>query len=421
MQKISKKQLKDIKKFSVQGLSRSDLYTAIYNEETVVVKAEAPGTLAYAKQSGDDRFAQAFEVLKHGYPNVVKMLAYGDDFDGERFVVLEALNIIGRDIDFQKIANTILLTARQLYLHGFNWTASFSKHVMLDKEGNVKLIDFNDINHKRDHFLDDHPQHNCFNAIDEMCYMFGVNQNIVRDKALYNLVEKEYQSLDNVHDPIYFDEYKEIYKRITEPGTYFGQCHPANRSCNDRGKLLKNTLIKYANKNNTCLDIGCNTGWFSFFMHEAGFITTGIDFDESHWGNPRSVGWPKNDGGKIEFCKLLNDKYQCGIQFYKQSVDLEYVRNMKTYDIVLALSILHLYFSSLKVTYDYWVTLFTGLCKKVHKVLIFEVSAEILTPLQLRDFKHLLEFVKRIGKFRDVHIIGRGADGQQRPLIMCEK
>lgn len=413
---IDYKDLKDIKIYKSQGLSSSRIFSAIYNNQRVIVKAQKKGSLQ--STNSDDRFLQELEVLKLKIPGVVNLIGYGDNFNGERFLVLEELFPLKDEINVQKISNEILLTARQLYLHKFNWTATL-KHVMVDKNNNVKLIDFNDINHKRESFLDSQPQHDVIDVIKDLCKKYNADFNLIKEKSLRYLIEKEYQSLENVHDPIYFNIYSDIPKRITEPGKNHNKIVPANRTCFDRGELIKKVLKNDSNKGLTCLDIGSNTGWFTFFIQDLGFTTTGVDFDINHWGSDRPPGWPKDSGGKIEFCRLLEFMFNNNAKFDNADVNLLYVKSIPKYDVILTLSILHLYFIQHKVSKKYWMDLFINICKKINKFFIFEVPEYILPHLKLSSFNELLTFTKTHGNFSKVYIVGKSTEG--RPLIVCEK
>ena len=417
--KISIKDLENIKLYKHQGLSFSQIFSAYYENKEVIVKAQKEGSLRKT-DSNDDKFLQELKILTLGIPGLVNILGWGDDFNGERFIVLERLYKLPKKLNVQKACNTILLATRQLYLHGFHWAANI-KHLMVDANSDIKLIDFNDLQHQRKSFFDDSPQHNVFEVLEDLCKKYKIKDcKAVKENSIRYMLEKEFQSLENVHDPIYFQKYANIPKRITEPGKDNGKIRPANRICFDRADFIQNALKNYWNKRLTCLDLGSNTGWFTFFMNDLGFKTTGIDYDKNHWGSDRPQGWPKHTGGKIEFSKLLAYMNNRPVYFEDVYVNIQYVSMMPQYDVILALSILHLYFKQHKVSRDYWIGLFKGLCEKTKKVFIFEVPEYILPNLGLQNLSQLLFFTKDIGEFSSVKVLGRTKDGK-RPLIMGVK
>ena len=406
--KISYNELSNIEKYKVQGLSRSSLYTAKYDTQDVLIKAEKEGTYAERKDSIDDRFVQELRLLELGLDHTVKLFGWGDDFNGERFVVLEKLHDIPSQLSsdkIQEISNVVFLTARQLYLQGFNWCSAL-KHVMLDKHEVPKLIDFNDTNDKRNRFLEQIPHYDFVYSIIKLCRINEIDSNKIILNSVKYLVEKEYQSLENVHDPIYFAPYDKFLRRETnKDNPDCGKLVVANRLCTDRAKVIDNVLQKYFNTHKTLLDIGCNTGWFCLHYQLNGIDTTGIDFD----------------GGKIEFNKMLKDIFASNANFIEADVTIKYIQDMKQYDIVLALSVLHLYFIRYnKVTTEYWIKLFTEICNKAKHIFIYEIPPLVLPKLGINDFYAMCDFTKKVGKFKSVNIIGHSIESN-RPIIFCER
>lgn len=395
-------ELKNIKKLSSRGLSWSTIYAAQFKERDVIVKAQDKGSLE--KTNKDDRFAQELNVLKLGLEGIVTLIGYGDDFDGERFVVLEKLEKLPVKFTLEQATNiigTALMTSRQLYLHGFNWVAIL-KHVMLDCSGKVKLIDFGDDNMRSLSFLRRHQAYDIIALCEEVCKSANLSTGII-DGAMTKLIESEYQSLENVHEPIFFEPYAKFYRTETESDDpNFGKLVPPNRQCVDRKKMILDT-VGHLSLGKTCLDIGCNVGWFTFLMQQQGFSSTGIDFDK----------------GKIEFNKLLAELNEVKATFLFADVNVDYVNKMAQYDVILALSILHLYFIQHKVSRAYWFELFEGICKKANEIFIFETSGNILRNIGVESFGEFMKLAKRIGEFSKVESIG--SSDAKRPLIVCTK
>ena len=97
--KISFKDLKNIKLFDIQGASWSLIYSASYNNQEVIVKTQKSGSFLKSIEISDDRFEQEKKILLLQLENIVKLIAWGDDFNGERFLVLEKLNSIPDNIN----------------------------------------------------------------------------------------------------------------------------------------------------------------------------------------------------------------------------------------------------------------------------------------------------------------------------------
>ena len=217
MKQISINTVSNLKKFSSQGGSWSVLYTGTYAGKSVIVKAQAPGSLAKTDPL-DDKFLKEKEAFDYEIPGIVHCFGWGDDFEGERFIVLERLKNIPSKITPQKmqeIANTIFLVARQLYLRGINWCAT-PKHVMLDQHNTPKIIDFNDDYQERASFLTMVPGYNYKDTVIQLCKLANVESSVVLKNAFDNLVREEYASLENVHQPIYFQRYADYLRRETE-------------------------------------------------------------------------------------------------------------------------------------------------------------------------------------------------------------
>ena len=203
----------------------------------------------------------------------------------------------------------------------------------------------------------------------------------------------------------------------------YGQLVMPNRNCHDRGDAIKNTLKDITG---TSLNIGCNTGWFTFLLNGLGFDATGVDIDDIP-GKHRSSSWKNGTGGKIEFARLLSEyKKIDNIKFDFANVNLEYVKQMKEYDVIMALSILHLYLEWPKETLGvntisraYWLELFMTLANKAGQVFIFEIPDRIMSTLQFNNVGQFYNYIKDECGFKEVNIICKTDTG--RSLVSCHR
>jgi hypothetical protein len=390
-------ELKSVNKLNTGGLSQTDIYSAKYKGKNVIIKVN--------NAENDNRFMQELDILKSNIDGVVNMIGYGDDFNGAKFIALEDLCNLPAKLSEETMREyiyTIISASRKLYLRGFNWVCS-KKHIMVDSQGNIKLIDFNDDNYEEPSFVYRQEYYNIFVFCGQLCDKYGYNPTTILQDTMNRIVEEEYQSLKNVHEPIYFEPYNQYYRMETEKDDpNYMKLVPPNRVCIDRAEIIMNN-IKHLKGNETCLDIGCNTGWFTFLMQNGGLRATGIDFDKE----------------KIEFNKMVSDLQESEATFEFADVNLGYVKQMPKYDIILALSILHLYFTQHNVTKEYWIELFRGICDKTRKILIFEVSANIFKNVSVGNFGELAELAKNIGGFSTVNVAGKS--DANRPLIICKR
>jgi hypothetical protein len=419
MKKINFNEFKNISLLKEQGGSWSTLYSAEYNNISVIIKAQNKGSLAKTNHE-DDRFLQEKSISNLNIPNCVKCYGWGNNFNGERFLVYEKLVPVPKSITSEKAietANTVLLASRQLYLIGFNWMSSMS-HVMWDKDGFTKIIDFNDDKEQLSFFLEDNQYTDCSNILLELASRssYAVTPKELKEFAIENMIKEEYISMENVHQPIYIDKYKHFLRRETERNDInYNKLVPANRLCTDRADILNS--IDLSNIKDY-LDIGGNIGWFTFYLKEKYNIQgTCLDFDQP--GLSRPIGWNKKVGGKIEFGKLINTLKRENLTFINEAVSPDYMKNSKSYDLIMVLSLLHLFFSQHKVTVQYWNQLFVSICEKTNKILIFEVAAGLLSNLGLKSFEELADYAKMVGKFQRTEVVGMS--DSKRPFIVCYK
>jgi len=283
MIKINRDEVHNVAKFFIQGGSWSTLYSGHYDGKDVVIKVQDPGSLDKTNNS-DDRFVQELEILKLDLPGIVTCYGYGDDWEGERFIVLEKLNPPQTFGDLGALKSSMqdaIVTSRQLYLRGFNWTWNIN-HLLFDEEGNTKLIDFNDDAYLvKESFFNRDSSVDILNFIEKMCEFHG-HQNSTKEvikQAFDYLVQEEYKSLENAHDPVYFEGYENLLRTETESNDpMYGKLVKANRNCHDRANMIKGAL---SGVTGTSLDVGCNTGWTPFLMNELGLSASGVDSDDT--------------------------------------------------------------------------------------------------------------------------------------------
>jgi len=446
MDKIDFSDLSDITKATVRGGSHSSIYYAIYNNKKVVVKAQDVGSSLLA--CANNRFYQELNFLKLGFEEAVSLIGYGDNFYGEKFLVLEQLYCLETEEWYKltsEILSTILILHRKSYLNDFIFPISLV-NVMKDIDGKIKIIDFNDdLCKKHDNYftclkgdssnsgcgfeialkkmvslsisLKINPEKDCL-PVDtrhmlplvkkyEELDLFKTEVERLMSELFYNLVEKEYQSLENVHQPIYWDEYKSIKRTETEElDKNFLKLVDNSRFCVDRSKFLSVFLPDIDN----CLDIGCNVGWFCFWLSDMNKDATGVDFDFP--GKIRKGVWKNGNGGKIDFANMMSSLMNSRAKFFRKNVDRDYAKKMPKYDLVLALSVLHLFFTQQKMSKQEWILLFKLISLKVNKFLVIEVSEVIFVHLDVKNENAFLSLLKQIGNFKGSKILGKSDNGR---------
>ena len=407
MKKIKFNELSDVKLFNRQGGSQFIIFSGTYENKEVIIKAQKSNAII-------ERFDRSFRALEFNFPFAVNCYGYGDDFDGMKFFVLEKLDeiIFSRLTHDQvhELVNILLLAFRIFYLKKIAWSPNL-KHILQDERGNFKLIDFNDDYVNSSFFNSSYD-----NLIDRI-KRINYDDEIMINKALDNLIRQEYESLDNVHQPIYFEKYSHFKRTETEPGDLnFGKLVEPNRVCIDRGEVLHKILEDF-DKDCTCLDIGCNVGWFSFYLKDLGFSKiTAIDYDVRDYTRPKI--WQNGTGGKIDFAKMLSELFNSNINFINNKVDLEFVNQMHSYDIVLALSVLHLFFIQHSYNIEQWLEFFAALASKVNKVLIYEIAyIDNIFKMNCSEFMNL---IKETGKFKAI-IAHENKLKPERVILECLK
>lgn len=396
--KIDNSKLKEMERYDRQGVSGNTIYTGKYNDQEVIIKQ---------LESNDPlkifRFKQELSVLLLKIPGTVKLLAYGDNF-----LVLEKLYPLPDKMNgflLQDIAFRVLTTAKKLYDVGFNWNATESA-LALDKDNHVVLIDFNDDNDKRKMFIGgdygDQDGYNYIKFISGLCTKNGLNPNIVLSDVMKIFIVGEYQELKNVHEPIFYHPLRDALKMETDPNDpNCGKLVQANRTCWDRAELIEDAIKMLSGK---ALDLGCNVGWFSFFLHSKGLKTVGVDFDEK----------------KIDFCNMLSSYYNnVNCKFITAEINKEFIDKQQEYDVILALSILHLLWTQQNYTREKWIDLFKAICRKTKKHFIFEVSTEVFGMLEVASYEELADWAREAGDFKTAEKIGKSLEG--RTLILCSK
>tara|TARA_Y100000310_G_scaffold342131_1_gene443917 strand:+ start:170 stop:1432 length:1263 start_codon:yes stop_codon:yes gene_type:complete len=418
MKKIEKDDITGLSSDVTQGGSWNTLYNGLYENNEVIIKAQDKGSLEKTNHE-DDRFLQELKALKLNLPGTVNCFGHGDNWDGERFIVLEKLHhnqSLSNLDNLMRAMTSMLITSRQLSLKGFDWATNVN-HILFDKSGAPKLIDFND-------GCDPRPFENrSIEFIEKMCQLHGHSDSkeIVIKHAFDYLIQEEFKSLENVHDPVYFQDYSHLRRTETEfDDPMYGQLVSPNRKCHDRAKMIHDSLM---NITGTSLDIGCNTGWFTFFFDSLGFNATGVDNDDRP-GEHRPEHWKNGTGGKIEFARMIAAYKHRNVKFDFARVDLEYVQRLPKYDVISALSILHLFLEWPKrtsgldtISNEYWLSLFTTLARKANKVFIFEIPDRILPGLGFTYSQIFYNHIKEACQFKEV--IKKGNTDNGRPLVAC--
>ena len=166
------------------------------------------------------------------------------------------------------------------------------------------------------------------------------------------------------------------------------------------------------------LDIGGNIGWFCFYFQDKhGLKTTCIDFD---WpGETRPQGWPTDCGGKIEFSKMIGENFNVEPTFEFMNITEKTAQSLGEYDVVMVLSLLHLYFTQHKISFESWLRMFKIIASKAKKTFIFETSANILARVGAGSFEDLGTKAKIWGKFRTVEVLAKS--DARRPMIVCHR
>lgn len=392
----------DIQRLSVQGGSNTILYSATYHDQQVVVKVED-------KNADPARFDQSLNILQktsHLTPHIVDFIGWGNNWEGNsRFIVIEKLYPLPKSISteqLQAFADIVLETSYLLYQHGLNWVAS-KKHLMVNKADVLKLIDFNDDNGKEPSFF--HRKEKAYDVIsliEELCHTYNSPAHVL-DNALYNFFKKHYQNLQNVHQPVYFNKFRNFLRTESEKGDpNYGKLVPANRKCTDRGEML--TKINFQRR--SYLDIGCNVGWFCFYAIDRGTSkAVGVDIDPE----------------KIKFNRILADYVSSPAIFVQGDITTESARELNSFDIISLFSILHLYFIQHNVSKDYWEELIQNISRKTNEVLIIETSPVIFQYLDISNWEEFKNLIIQLGEFRSAEEIGISDTNSHRPVLVFRK
>jgi hypothetical protein len=373
---------------------------------------------------GLERECFAFDNKK--IPYIVDCYGVTQGADGGNYMLLQKLRDLPDVIDsvlMKKIATNSLIALRQLWKYNIPWICKLD-HIMMNDEGVPKLIDFNDDPYPEIPFYGDGgstesiimlgkcdskgnyidrgktPRSGWIAVMEYLCEKNDINKDVLYE-AEYAMVEYEYQALENVHQPIYFEPYQNILRTESEVGDPdYGKLVPANRECKDRAKMLMDNLA-LDGPESTWLDIGCNVGWFCFEFIDY-YSMTGIDFDK----------------GKIEFATMLAQGEISDAKFIHAEITKEYVEAMPSYDIISALSTLHLKLVADKNINEFE-ELLTAICSKANSIFIFEFPKHAYGILGVVDVNDFARYVRSIGNFKDVDMIG--VSDANRPILKCVK
>jgi hypothetical protein len=185
----------------------------------------------------------------------------------------------------------------------------------------------------------------------------------------------------------------------------YGKCVPPNRKCVDRAKYIGDAIGGDVKDGMTALDIGSNVGYFTFLFQDMKFNTMGVDFDSE----------------KIEFSLLLRDySKRVGPEFFCADVNLEYLETLDNFDLVSALSILHLYFIQHGVSKHYWINLVSKMMAHAKRWFLYETNKACFGKLGVSGFEEMAQFMTNLGGFRSCKKIGTSVDAR-RPLFLLER
>lgn len=398
-----------------QGLGSTTFNALIgVQEKEIIVKL-------HSTADGLKRECDAFDGKS--IPYIVDCYGVSQGADGNQYMMLQKLKDLPEVIDralMRKIATRSLIALRQLYKHDIPWICKLD-HIMLNNAGEPKLIDFNDDPCPKIPFYakegeeaimmagecdasgaynDRHktPRSGWLAIMSYLCQKNGIPTDVLYE-AEYAMVEYEYQALEDVHQPIYFDQYKDILRRESEKDDpNFGKLVVPNRDCYDRAIMITENLD--LDSHQTWLDIGCNVGWFCFYF-ENYYTMTGVDFDEA----------------KIQFATMLAQDERSAAKFEHAEITLEYVAEMPCYDIISALSTLHLKLVEDKDDKAFW-ELLDAICDKVNDILFFEFPSHAFKYLKINDLDAFINVV-RGANFKEVTQIG--VSDANRPVLKCVK
>lgn len=393
--KVGWEELEGKTKSKNQGSGWSVIYEARCRGQNVVLKWQ---------KKEPERGRREKRILAKQLPGTVKCLGCVDDG-----IVLEKLFPLPLKVteeQAQGYVTSLMQISRGIYLAGDCWVA-IPKHVGLDRDGKLKVFDFNDDERKYSFFY----EHELVRVsvrplISELCSGWGYDAKRMIQKAFDTLVENEYLELRNVHQPICFEEYQHFKRMHVETG----RIEPANRECNDRWEILLKALGR--GEGRTSLDIGSDVGWFTFHMAELGFESYGVEYDKQ----------------KVEFCLMLTEWFERLAVFHQGSVDLEYAQRMPEYDVVLALSVLHwlLYDSpegsgqySLGMGKEMFLEFLSVICKKVRDAFVLEIPIHAYSKFGVKDGDELKRLLEKVGGFERVEELGMS--DAKRPLFGCFK
>lgn len=365
------------------------------------------------------------KVLACNIPGTVQFLGLGDNDIG-KFLMLEKLYYFPEEFPeafMLTVATDVLIAMRQLWKLGIPWICKLD-HIMISKEGCIKLIDFGDDEYKHIPFYGTHEgeeailtdgdcddagryicRHNTplsgyVAVMKYLCNKNNIDLKVIHEAEL-NMITYEYQQLKDVHQPIYFEPYTHIARTESEEDDpNFGKLVPPNRKCEDRADMIYENIEPWMTNRTTWLDIGCNVGWF-VFEFSPHFNMYGVDFDKE----------------KIEFARMMAEGERADATFNYMDVNIETVQGMPEYDVISVLSVLHLQLVKDKDPMAFW-ALFREISNKAKKMMLFEFPNHSVGHLNIHP-KKFADNVCFIGGFKTVEQIGTTDIG--RPMWKCLK
>jgi hypothetical protein len=308
---------------------------------------------------------------------------------------------------------------------------------MVDAQGEIKLVDFNDDPWDRDipFFHDEDGEAMVMDGLScneegiikerytkpwsgwKACIAHLATVNDLDGGAICNIaieymIAHEYQALKNVHQPVSIPEYSHLYRTESEKDDKdYGNLVPANRQCTDREKIILDGIPACVEDNDTWLDIGSNVGWFCHAL-DPYFRMVGMEADSD----------------MCKFAEMQGEYLGTDARFINKTLDLAIAHDMPVYDNISALSVIHWSLidppegssqTSVGSGREYFLDLLSAICAKVRKMFILEFPPYCFSALGVINVDELITVVRKTGNFKEVGQIGLSDAG--RPIIRCLK
>lgn len=187
------------------------------------------------------------------------------------------------------------------------YIVDYDQAILLDKDlielDNTRFIDFCSEYDKEKYGIGDWLRHFPQYTKDDVLSLFRSNALDLSRTTIFNM-----QNTTNTPDG--------MYHTISEKDIFID----AARTLDARGKLLYGLSFKEGEK---VLDIGCNAGLLSMYLHDRGCSVTGVD----------------NDSRIVLASKMISNILGKKINYYQQ--DLDFVEELETFDTIMLFSVFH--------------------------------------------------------------------------------